>query len=328
MVRLALVGCIGVAERYARIASRLQNACFLAAADEDPALARWTARALGASISTSRLDELVAAHAEAFDAVLIHSANCYHQRDGALAAQTGKHVLVETPLALSAQQAQSLIDDCQEAGVRLMVGQAGRFLPSVRAVKETLASGRLGEPGLLRVHRWEAGPSESCRQLEREAEQEGAGVYGLACEIDLACWLFEDVPDRVFAVDRRESNPPLEFLDYLQLHLGFPNGGMALIDCCWTLPQGESYSSLSMIGSTGATHADDHHNMQLVYRGGSPWARKTGEGDGHLLAQVQEFVRAIEEDREPSIPGSDGRTVNQVVDAAERSLKTRLAIQL
>ena len=76
MVRLALVGCIGVAERYARIASRLQNACFLAAADEDPALARRTARALGASISTSRLDELVAAHAEAFDAVLIHSANC------------------------------------------------------------------------------------------------------------------------------------------------------------------------------------------------------------------------------------------------------------
>ena len=227
MVRLALVGCIGVAERYARIASRLQNACFLAAADEDLTLARRTARALGASISTSGLDELVAAHAKAFDAVLIHSADCHHQRDGALAAQAGKHVLVETPLALSAQQAQSLTDDCQEAGVRLMVGQAGRFLPSVQAVKESLASGRLGEPGLLRVHRWEPRPSGSDRRLEQEAEQEGAGVYGLACDIDLACWLFEDVPDRVFAVDRRGSHPPLELLDYLQLHLGFPNGGMA-----------------------------------------------------------------------------------------------------
>ena len=44
---------------------------------------------------------------------------------------------------------------------------------------------------------------------------------------------------------------------------------MALIDCAQTLPQGDGYFSLSLIGSTGAAYADSHHNRQLLYGGGS-----------------------------------------------------------
>src|SRR5205085_8908378 len=114
-------------------------------------------------------------------------------------------------------------------------------------------------------------------------------------EIDLACWLFGQPPSEVYAAGR----PP----DYAQLHLGFPGGGMALIDYARTLPPGDAYFSLSLIGSAGAAYADDHHNMQLLFGRGHPRALNTGQGDGRLLAQLQEFVTAVAENREPSATG-------------------------
>ena len=61
-----------------------------------------------------------------------------------------------------------------------------------------------------------------------------------------------------------------------------------------TLPEGDGYFSLSLIGSAGAAYADDHHNTQLLYAGGHAAALKTGESEFEELAQLQEFVNAIE----------------------------------
>ena len=97
---------------------------------------------------------------------------------------------------------------------------------------------------------------------------------------------------------------------------------MALIDCARTLPPGDAYSSLSLIGSAGAAYADVHHNMQLLFGGGRPAAFLTRDGDGYLVALLQEFVSALAEKREPSVPGADGLTVLQVVEAAAESLAT------
>ena len=66
-----------------------------------------------------------------------------------------------------------------------------------------------------------------------------------------------------------------------------------------TLPPGDSYYSLSLIGSTGAAYADDHHNTQLLFGRGHPIGLETGQGDGAVLAQMREFLAAIEEKRDP-----------------------------
>jgi predicted dehydrogenase len=143
-----------------------------------------------------------------------------------------------------------------------MIGETLRLLPAVRVVKECLDSGCLGEPGLLRIHWWE--PSIALSQSLDPLLSE------LTRAIDLACWLFDERPTAVYATGRP---------NYVQLHLGFERGGMALLDHARTLPPGCTYFSASLIGSTGATYADDHHNTQLLFARGGPSALITGQGD-------------------------------------------------
>ena len=225
--------------------------------------------------------------------------------------KSGKHVLVASPLSPSAQTAEDVINACRSANVRLMVSHSLRFMPSQQEVKAALTDGKLGEPGLLRMHRW----TESTDQSDADGIMMGQTVDG----IDLAIWLFDGMPTEVYAVSRPS---------YVQVHLGCAGGGMALIDDARTLPSGGEYFSLSLIGSTGAAYADDHHNRNLLFRGGDPSAIETDQGLLHLTAQLQEFAAAIEEQREPAANGADSQAALQVAEAAVASLQSRQALRL
>ena len=326
MLRLALIESGHCAEQYDRVAPRIRNGRFTAIVGRD---ARTTARSIGAEIWADDFDQLLADHGTEFDAVVLHSPGRFQERHCQRAAEAGKHVLADIPLALSKDAALKIISSCREAGVCLMVAQPSRFSPSLRTVKESLAAGRLGVAGLVRMHSWRAAENGSGQTGAEDAEhvtKTRSLLSGVAREIDLVCWLFGGLPNLVYALERNTSPQP-QNLEYVQLHLGFAGGGMALIDYSQTLPGGDSYFSLSLIGSTGAAYADDHHNMQLLYGGGHPSALEAGEGDTHLLVQLQEFISSIEEHREPLVTGADAVAVIEVAEAAAASLSTRQAAQ-
>lgn len=323
MVRLALIGCGESALEYAVAAPRLPEIAFTAVVDPDLGRARDTARALGAITWCRTFDELLAQNADAFDAVLIH---CTGRCPAAMvceAARAGKHVLVESPLALSTHAADEAIAACRQADVRLMVGHSTRFQPSQQAVKQTLDEGKLGEPGLVRIHRWE--PRGSAAWHKHVKNEASTLVPHLADDIDLACWLMGKLPMQIYAAGRRPSstNAPN---DYVQLHLGFPSSGMALIDYSMALAEGAGYFSLSLIGASGAAYFDDHHNTQLVFRGGDPDGLLTDQGQGHLIAQLREFAAAVTESREPAITGEEGSAAIQIAEAAAESLAAGRAV--
>jgi predicted dehydrogenase len=334
MIRMAVIDCGDVIDRYASVAPRLRNAAFTAVVLPEPEKALLAARRMDTTASATSAEALLAEHSGEFDAVLIHSTPHLRAEHAKRAAAAGKHVLVETPLATTTAEADSVVEACRAAGVRLMVGPPLRFLPSVRTIMACLEEGKLGDPGLLRVHRWEPlGSGAHLRsgsgQQGQAAEQSGTAFASQPFdEIDLACWVFGRLPTAVYSVGGRPLPSQIEGFDYMQLHLGFPGGGMALIDYARTLPVGDCYYSLSVIGSTGAVYADDHHNMQLAYRGGSASAMKTGQGHAHLQAQLGEFVAAIIEQREPAITGADGRAAVQVAEAAAQSISTGRAARL
>ena len=311
MTRLAFIGGGENAASYTTVTPRLPNVAFVAVVHPEPDVAQCIADLLGASITANSLDDLLDQHLDAFDAVLILESSGSRVSLAMQSAEAGKHVLVASPLAPSAQTAADVINACRSANVRLMVSHSLRFMPSQQAVKAALTDGKLGEPGLLRIHRW----TESTGQSDPDDIVMGQTVDG----IDLAIWLFDRMPTEVYAVSRPS---------YVQVHLGFADGGMALIDYAQTLPGGAGYFSLSLIGSTGATYADDHHNRNLLFRGGDPRAIETGQGSLHLTAQLQEFVAAIEEQREPATTGADGQAALQVAEAAVASLQSRQALRL
>ena len=232
-------------------------------------------------------------HEAEFDAAVVDSS-----ADAAGAIAAGKHVLVAAPVADSPEEAEALLSVAEEAGVFLAVGGLPGNAPANRVIRDRLSSGKLGEPGLLRIHCWNG---ESNRSL-------AAKLFG---HIDLALRLFGSSPAELYCVARGDQS-------YLQAHLGFSGGGMAVLDFSDRLPAGQGYDSLSLIGSNGAAYSDDHHNTHLLFAGGPPAALIDDSGDG-LLYEVQAFVDAIAGQDSPSIDGEAILAVHRVLEAIGRS---------
>ncbi len=182
----------------------------------------------------------------------------------------GKRVLVVDPLHLLSADRVRL-----EALGRSMPAHVSRFQPAISQVKLAVDERKLGEPGLLRIHRWQE-PSRS------------AG-HALACELDLALWIFDDRPTVVYGIERP---------GYIQAHLGFSQGGMAIIDVDTTISPGNSYYALSLIGSSGAAYADDHHNMNLLIGDRGIRALLSSQRDIAVQNMIRDFVLAIHENRD------------------------------
>ncbi len=191
----------------------------------------------------------------------------------------GKHVFIAATPYLSWFDLNPLYITTWQSGLHFAFVNPDRYLPSRQLIKEQIG-GKLGAAGLVRLHRWESGaePSPALRLP-------GA----LLGDLDLACWLVGALPNQLFALGQEDR--------YVQVHLGFPGGAMALLDYTNLLPAGDGYQSLSVIAASGAAYADDHQNMHLVYGGGQPRAVRTDETARQRTAILQEFEAALISDQ-------------------------------
>lgn len=241
---------------------------------------------------------------DAFDAVIVGS-----YEDALSAAQCGKHVYLDAPYSRSLQETEALLEISRKAGVRVALGGLPRYSPACRVIFDRFQAGKLGLPGLLRVHRWSA----------RSDQPIWPAVFG---DIDLALQLFQVRPNAIYAVGNSDHA-------YFQVHLGFPGGGMGLLDFARGLPAGPNYNSLSLIGSRGAAYADDHHNTHLLFNGESPVALLSDVEKGEA-ASLRAFVHRIAGGSTP--PNFDEEeaflTAHRVTDAVRRSLDSKEALQL
>ena len=245
---------------------------------------------------------------DGFDGVVIHT-DLESRADVTLrTARAGKHLLVESPIAKSSERARELIDAGHEYRVVLMAGHSARHEPSQVAIKKALSEGKLGDPGLLRIHLWR---DSKVRDTYTSRELIGG--------LDLAGWFFEALPNTIYAVSAD---------GLLQVHLGFEGGGMALIDYYSSLPEGGSYKSVSLIGSKGAAYADDHHNRNLLYVDGEPRAVNTGEGDFHLINQLSDFTDVVARAKELAAVGESGLQALLIAEAAQASVESGASMVL
>lgn len=314
-VALAMVGCAGDIEVHREAVARLVGGVVSVVIDPDPDAARIMAEAVGASTTVATLDEAVDTHEVSFDAIVLRGPLAHRLTAIKLAALNQKHVHAEAPVTGSLDDTDAAIDACASTGVLLSIGNTLRALPSNRTIKERVSDRKLGVPGMLRGHRWRSGGDNGIGILVER-------IYG---DIDLAAWIFEALPSEIFALRREEGTDGTQ-LDYLQIHLGFPGGGMALLDFSAALPEGEEYHSHFLIGSTGAAYADDHHNSHLLYRGGNPAALISREGHLRVTEELQGFVTAIRENAAPPVSGEDARRVHQIANGVARSLEAGQAL--
>ena len=280
MARLALINAGCELESYARIQPRLFPLEIRFVADSNDKGLEDIPTAM-TNVQSISIDELFNAQHEQFDAVVVHASGSQRRLLVERAANAGKHIFLEGPIATTLEEADAIVDLCKQANVVLMVGQPYRFSPDVQTIATVLNDRKIGNPGLLRVHRW----SDAKRMPN------GSDISFFANEVDLACWLFGESPNAIYAKGQESECAT----NSVYVHLGFPNGGMALIDCSNQLPENSpSYSAVSLIGSSGAAYADDHHNSNLIFQGGNSIAANVSSIDEQLHLQLCDFARAIE----------------------------------
>ena len=145
------------------------------------------------------------------DAVYIPLPNHLHAEWTMAAAWAGKHVLCEKPLAMTASDAERMIEGCEKAGVVLMEAFMYRLHPSWVAVRELVAGGRIGR--LTAVDTWFSYFNDDPANIRNIREYGGGALFDIGCyPVNLSRMLFGGEPEHVAATVIRDPASGVDVL--------------------------------------------------------------------------------------------------------------------
>jgi len=182
-----------------------------------------TRRRHGALRLTTSRDELLAGP----DVTVVYAATEHHRHfdDVLAAAEAGKHVLCDKPLANTVADCRRMIDACNAHDVSLQIAYYRRYYPKMIRTRELFASEDTGEPVTVHIHctqRLEpARITADNWRLRREVSGGGALVDTGSHRLDLRCWLLGEPQVAAALAERQEL--PVEATDVESLLIGMAN---------------------------------------------------------------------------------------------------------
>jgi predicted dehydrogenase len=191
----------------------------VAIASRDEAKARAAAGALGIERAYGSYEALLAD--DDVEAIYIPLPNHMHVPWSIRAAEAGKHVLCEKPIALSAAEARELLAVRDRTGVQIAEAFMVRSHPQWLKVRSLLHAGRIGEVKLISGHfsYFRIDPDD----IRSREEWGGGGLLDIGCyPITLSRWLFAAEPSEVVALVERDPQLGIDRLDCALLR--FPDG--------------------------------------------------------------------------------------------------------
>lgn len=259
------------------------------------------------------------------DAVYVATEHHRHCEDVLAAAEAGKHVLCEKPMANSVADCHRMIDACRANGVALQVAYYRRYYPKLVRMKEMLLAGAIGTPVTASIHlasrvdpaliNSREGPGARGWRLRPEISGGGALVDTGSHRLDLLCFLLGE-PQRVAAfVDRAElpeGSPDME-----SLLIRMASGVHAVTR--HGLRTG-SPDEFEITGTQGALSATPVDGPTLTLRNGR--AEQTWELPRHENVHYplfDDFTRRVLAGEPPQFDGDDGLQATRIIDAAYRS---------
>jgi len=270
-----------------------------------------------------------------------------HAGLGTLAARAGKHVLCEKPLDISPRRVDELVAVCDENNVRLGAIFQARFGRGAVALKTAVDEGRFGKIAWASAYvpwfRSEAYYRSAGWRGTWDLDGGGALMNQSIHAIDLLLHLAGEV-EEVSARCTRALHESLEVEDTAMAWLKFKNGALGVIQGSTACFPGEA-RRVELKGSTGsATLIDDRPTLWQFENEQSgddevrSWSEETQIGggasdpnaisiEGHR-AQIEDFALAILEQREPAIPGRQGRRAVELICAIYESDKNGRIVRL
>src|SRR5881397_4103669 len=248
------------------------------------------------------------------EAVTICTPTQTHLRVGMLAIEAGKNLLVEKPMTGEERAAEKLLKAATKAGVKLLVGFIERFNPGVRAVKKMLKEKTVGDVIIAtgrRVARWPI-------RIGDVGVVKDTAIH----DIDAMRFLLEDKVSVVYA---QTGSLKHSFEDYAEIMLRFDHGTTGFIDANWLTPR--KVRTLIITGSE-ATINLDYISQEISVDDSEKTVKPTVKWDEPLRLELENYIRTVREDLEPSPSGKDAIEAIKICDAALESGRTQRVMEL
>jgi len=338
VLRFGLIGCGEIAVESAAALRGAANAAVTFAVDPEIALARSLAAATGARAS-ERVEELL--RSPEVDAVLISTPHHLHAPLAIQAAEAGKHVVVEKPMATSVADCDRMIAAAERHGVRLSVCYCQRYDPRVQRARTLLAAGALGEVLSTRItfgqHRpaayWTQGlTGRSAGDWRGRRATAGGGVLIMnACHLlDSMGWLLGRAVAEVTACTATLVHD-VEVEDTIAMSYRYAGGGLGSLEAT-TAVAGPGTFEQVLRGREGLLQLAPELRF---------WSRRTIQGHEparwHAVRGLpraaerrhyfEAFAQAVLDGTALPVSAGEAREVQAVVEAAYRAAELGRAVR-
>jgi predicted dehydrogenase len=323
-VKIGVIGVGYMGELHAKVCSEINYVKLLAVTDINEERGKEIAKKYNTKWYRDYNDML---KKEDIDAVIISTPEHLHLDPAIAAAEAGKHMLIEKPLATNVKDAEEIIKYAEKNGVKLMVGFIERFNPIFLTIKQTINDGNIGVPMLLytkRVNPLFIG--------ERVGSRTNTLWWSGIHDIDLMHWFLEDNAYRVYAEGKKIVSNNEGLISAL---INFKNGSLGVMISGWINPNNfpsRIDSRIEIFGDKGRIQASIPSDCTLISQDNIRnfdvfhWIDIQGETYGALKREIESFVKCIIEDKEPIVSGNDGLIATKIVVAILESIKERKPI--
>jgi len=332
-VKVCVVGVGNQGLAHVKALIGMEEAELVAVADLDYGKAKIVAREHGIPRAYGSIEEVV--EDSEIEAVIIATPDHAHRDPVIASLKGGKHVLVEKPMATRLRDAEEMAAEAKRRGLILSVNFENRFNPPFAHVKKLLERGEIGDPlhAYLRLNDTIYVP----RQMLSWASKTNVAFFLMSHTVDLACWYFDDEVVEVYATSISHVLSDLGTPDAYAAILRFRDGGFALLESSWVLPNSSPSIfdfKLELICSKGAVYVDTQRESMTV-SGDSfsyPHLAKLYELHGNIVGFLRSadkhFIESVMGRVEPLVGVEEGVRNVRILEAIIKSSRERRPVRL
>jgi len=345
---IAILGCGKVAHLHAKAIQNLPNAR-LAGVWSRSAKSAETFAAQYSVPFYSEVEDLI--KNENISLAIVCTPHPFHLEPAEKAALAGANILVEKPLASTLEDADRIITTCRNAEVKLGVISQRRWYAPVKRVKEAIEAGKIGKPvfGTINMLGWRDRNYYDADEWRGTWKMEGGGVLVNQAphQLDILLWYMGEI-DEVYGLWKNLNHPYIEVEDTAVAIVKFKNGAIGNIIVSNSQKPG-IYGKVHVHGENGASVGVQTDGGAMFIAGMSgileppvndlwsvPGEEKMveqwkAEDTAHFSSidptvfyierQIEDFLDAIENNREPLVTGDDGRRTVELFTAIYRSTR-------
>jgi len=331
LIRFGVIGAGRIGKIHAEnLATRIPGVKVEAIADPIVAAARETAGRLHIPIATA--DHLEILNDPRVDAVAICSSTDTHAQMIIEAAQAGKQIFCEKPIAYNLKRIDEALEAVKKAGVKLQVGFNRRFDPNFSKVRQMVIEGKVGEPHILRITSRDPAPPP----IEYVKVSGGMFFDMTIHDFDMSRFLMGSDVEEVYVAAGVLVDPKIGEagdVDTAVITLRFKNGAIGTIDNSRRAIYGydqrvEVFGSGGMVAALNDT-ADSHvYSDEKGIHSAKPLYFFLERYTESFIAEMKAFVESIQQDKEPPVNGKDGRIPVVMAMAATKSYKEHRPVKL